>query len=156
MSKIERKAYDPEMIALRARTIIYVERPELRGKEITKAQNSPEYKERAYRWCLAFDLAKKIQQECLSYDWEQCEMHATRIIENIHPELFLNINEWIDGEPISAIPIHGVTIKEILDKHKEKNVHFLQVLDYMIAWKRINHIDRDFHEMYFARYEWPH
>lgn len=148
--KIERLACNEKTIEMQTYMVICQAHPEWRAQEIEKHVNEPIYRETAMRLLLANDLSKRLEVECPSYDRDQCIRRAFRIMQDIQPELFQNINEWLDGKKLSDIKIHGVSLNDVINQYEDVKIHFLKGLDFMIAWKNTGYANSDYHKRYFA------
>ena len=55
------------------------------------------------------------------YGWNSNigDKEAAQLIDNLPEELYPNIEEWLNNEPISEIDYGGMSIKRIMEQHKE-------------------------------------
>lgn len=57
--------------------------------------------------------------ESLEYEEQFAINRAQRLMENMPEVLYPNIEEWIDDKPISDLVIGDVSIKRIMEQHKD-------------------------------------
>lgn len=81
---------------------------------------NPDYRLKSTEKQIALYIAKycqKIEMEDVSYD-----ALASIMIENtnVFPEIFQNIDEWVQGKPLSSIPFGplGLTVPYIIERRK--------------------------------------
>ena len=74
--------------------------------------------EKTTRFWLKEYLSDKIQ-EIYGCNYILGDKKAAKLIDNLPKELFPNVEEWLGGDPISEIDYGGMSIKRIMEQHKE-------------------------------------
>lgn len=64
------------------------------------------------------NLKEKLKQ--VGFDDFWADDTANILIQNLPKELYINLHEWIDDEPISDIKYGGVSIKDIMEQDIKK------------------------------------
>jgi hypothetical protein len=147
-----KKHYDQKKIALRAVILVYNNYPDL--DDVTKRQmaESTEWLEIARKSFVLEELSDKIYKCNFGIITKlQSQSEANRIINNMPQELWPNVEEWIDDQPISDIPVHGVSIPQIINRFSDERILFLDAIECLCRWKSIGYKGENFYELYFMR-----
>lgn len=89
-------------------------------------------------------MYNKLMETGFYYD-EQADMKSKRIMKDLPEELFPNIEEWLNDEPISEIRYGDLSIKELMDFGKDRRGrqnNFLKCLELMILYIKDGCIDK--------------
>ena len=141
---MERTIYNRKKLEIIALAEVASEHPEwtpAKQKEIAHSDNRLEsLKKRLLIGDLTdkmiFDDKEGICQESI----QAYHNKAQWIVDNIQPELIQNLNEFIDGNPLSIIKIHGIAIVDIMHQYNDNpTISFVRAIQCMIHWKEHNY-----------------
>jgi hypothetical protein len=146
-----RKAYDQNMIERMARLTVNFNHPDWDDEQVNKEAKKEEHIQNAVFNLTVMDLRDKLLEEYGDRRTLQfCADDAKYIMMNIPKELIVNVNEYIDGMPLSDIKIHGVSINDVINGLMPRRVHVVQVFKCMAKWKEYEYFDERFCWNYFA------
>lgn len=100
-------------------------------------------------------ISKKLQERDRC-NYRFADERANGIIDDLPEELFPNIEEWLCDEPISEIDYGGMSIKRIMEQHKELlgiTYGFLQCIDIMKEYIKNDCKDKGICYESFIRYD---
>ena len=150
---MSRKAYDDVLVTNISRMDIDIEHPNWSLKQKNAELNSIKRKEMTVRKLTIIDLKERLFKE---YDGThtmlECANEAKYLMDNMPPELIVNVNEYLDQQPLTDIKIHGVSINDVFAMFsKSRPMHFIRILHCMTEWRLLDYFNEDFCWNYFAR-----
>ena len=99
------------------------------------------------------DLKTRIFEEYNeTIPWVMCHNDAVYIMCNVPEEIIQNIEEWLDGKPLTDIKVHGVSVNDIIRK-RFNNSAFIpmdKIFKAMAYWKETDFYDPNFCYRYFV------
>ena len=148
---MKRRAYDEERIKKLSLAAVNEAHPDWTIERMREVAQTDEYRNDIIRQLIAMDMAHRIQEDMEGYwSYIDCFYEAQYIMHNIQSELIPNINEWLDGNPLSDIKVNGISILDIKSQFKNVNIPMLHILRCMIHWKENEYKNPDFCRAYLA------
>ena len=146
------KQYDEKKIKMRAAMLVYEHHPEWSIDKKDEASLSDYWLDTARKCFVVRDFTQKIyEHNCGALTHSQSERVAFNIINEMPQELWPNIEEWIDDQPISDIKVQGISIPDIMHQFPGEDILFLSAMKCMCMWKEYGYKGKDFCKLYFAR-----
>lgn len=147
-----RVIYDREQLAVIATQLLAFEHPDWPYEKRKQIGSSEEKIQELIHARMIVDLQGRLLDDAPDDKDVQFYFNvAKRIMDNIQPELVQNINEWIDGEELTDIKIHGVSIKDIMTQFPDHPIHFVRAVECLIDWKKSGYQNKHFCRNYFWR-----
>lgn len=154
LNKENRVIYDRRRLEAISISEVIEEHPEwIKSRQETVGKSEERIQKLIHRRMVA-DLAERMLENnrggCGDRDF--CVKSAQWIMENVQQELLPNINEWIENRPISTIPVHGVTVSDIMTQFQpDRSISFIEAVECMICWKQINYKNKRFCRLFFVK-----
>lgn len=147
-----KKQYDQKKIALRAVILVYNNYPDLDDAMKRQMAESEEWLEMARRSFVLEELADKLYVQHMGILTKiQSQYMANNIVNDMPEELWPNIEEWIDDQPISHVYVHGVSVPQIMHQFPEEEISVLAAIECLSRWKMIDYRGENFCKLYFMR-----
>lgn len=150
---MERKAYDKNKVKLISMMDIDFEHPEWTQEQKDAELARPERIANTVRNLTILDLASRLYEEHGgTYTARECAAEAKYLMDNMPQELIVNVNEWLDGKPLSDIKVHGTSINDAFKMVANRPIHFIHILHCMCKWREAEYFDEEnFCWCYFAK-----
>lgn len=145
------KQYNEKKIKMRAAILVYNQYPDWPVEKKEEEALTDFWLDTARKSLVVGDFAKKIQEQNVNaMTYLQCESVAFDIINNMPEELWPNVEEWIDDQPISDIKVHDVSVPDVMFQFPEYKIPFLSVMKCMCMWKEYDYKGENFCNLYFT------
>jgi hypothetical protein len=150
---VKRKVYDEKLVMEIAILNVEREHPDWAKEHVLDVANTKEEIHKAKLGLTVLDFRDRLIQE---YDGHrnvlQCHEEAAYLLHHMPAELIVNVNEYLDEQPLTDIKINGVSINDVFKMFENSRpLHFVQILRCMAYWRDGDYIDPDFCWNFFAR-----
>lgn len=150
---MSRKTYDKKIFKTISMMDIDFEHPDWTPEQKAAELENPDRIAKTTHNLTIVDLRDRLFEEHGgTYSMKECASEARYLMDGVPSELIVNINEWLDGTPLSDVKIHGVYINDVFEMFvKNRPIHFIQIVRCMVKWKESDYFNDDFCWHYFAR-----
>jgi len=152
MTMTDRIVYDRKRLETWSIWLLKYEHPDWSYEKRQIEGVKPERMDFVYRCRMTVDLKNKMKEEGNGVGNNNFYFNQAKwIMDNVQPELFDNINEYIDGRPISDKKIHGISALDVMNQFgDEYPIGFTRAIKAMICWKDTGYQDPNYCRNFFA------
>ena len=149
----ERIVYDRERLEILSIQLLREDHPDWSYEKRKEEGLKPERMDYILRARMTVDLKNKLMKDDNGMGTSDYYFKRAKwVLDNVQPELLQNINEFIDGIPLSDIKIHGVSISDVMTQFEpERPISFMLAIESIICWKNAGYKNSNFCRYYFAK-----